>query len=56
VSEAAERFRARAKQCRQLARDARDQEARETLGQMADELDAEAGLIDSAEGSGQAAD
>jgi hypothetical protein len=54
MSEAAEGFRARAKQCRQLARDARDEKARETLSRMADELDAEAALIDSEEGSAQA--
>jgi hypothetical protein len=47
VGEASDRFRKRAKQCRQLAGDAKDDHARQTLTQMAKELDAEADLIDS---------
>ena len=42
-------FRARAKQCRSLARDARDGESRRTLDRMAEELDAEAEVIESEE-------
>jgi hypothetical protein len=49
MSEAAEQFRSRASECRKLARAARDDRARQTLSQMADELDAEAVLIDSEE-------
>jgi hypothetical protein len=49
VTEAADRFRARAKQCRTLARDARNDEARKTLIRMAEELEAEAAEIDSKE-------
>ena len=49
VREASERFRARAKQCRDLARAARDDQQRQTLARMAEELDAEADLIDSEE-------
>lgn len=43
--EDAERFRFRAKQCRELAAVARDPYSRQTLTQMADELEAEADLI-----------
>jgi hypothetical protein len=50
VGEVSDRFRKRAKQCRQLAGDAKDDRARQTLTQMASELDAEADLIDSAKG------
>ena len=46
MGEAAERFRARAIQCRELARTAMDEHDRRTLTQMADELDAEAVLLD----------
>ncbi len=49
MGEAAERFRARAKQCRELARAARDDQARQTLMRMAEELEAESALIDSEE-------
>ena len=49
VREAPERFRARAKQCRDLAGAARDDQERQTLARMAEELDAEADLIDSQE-------
>jgi len=41
----ATRFRARARQCRDLAKDARDEESRQTLSEMAEELDAEAARI-----------
>lgn len=40
------RFRMRARQCRELARLARDDYSRETLGNMAVELDQEADLIE----------
>jgi len=49
VGEEADQFRARAKQCRSLARDARDRESRRTLDRMAEELDAEAEAIESEE-------
>jgi hypothetical protein len=49
VGEEADQFRARAKQCRSLARDARDGESRRTLDRMAEELDAEAEVIESEE-------
>ena len=42
----ADRFRRRAKQCRELAKDARDEESRHTLSDMAEDLDAEADIID----------
>lgn len=44
-----ERFRARAKQCRDLARNARNVSDRQSLSEMADELDAEAERIDAEE-------
>lgn len=47
MGEEAEHFRSRARQCRNLARDARNPADRETLGRMADDLEAEADLIDS---------
>jgi hypothetical protein len=47
MGDAAERFRARAEQCRELARTAKDEHDRRTLTRMADELDAEAALIES---------
>jgi hypothetical protein len=46
MSEDSERFRTRAKQCRDLAALARDSYSRETLSQMAVELDNEADTID----------
>jgi len=42
----AARFRARASQCRLLAKDARDEESRRTLDDMARDLDDEAAKID----------
>ena len=45
----AEHFRSRAKQCRALAKDARNADDRETLGRMADNLEAEARLVDAEE-------
>ena len=42
----AARFRARAIQCRELARDARDEQARFTLNEMAKDLEDEAKRID----------
>ena len=45
----AERFRARAAQCRHLADDARDDESRHTLNDMAKELEDEAVRIDAEE-------
>ena len=52
----AENFRARAAQCGQLAKDARDDRSRRTLIGMADELESEAIKIDSAEADGSNAD
>lgn len=46
MGEDASRFRERARQCRALAKDARDEEARRTLKEMAEELDEEAERID----------
>jgi hypothetical protein len=46
MGDVAERFRARARQCRQLSAAANDAIARQTLTQMADELEAEADLIE----------
>lgn len=43
------RFRNRARQCRVLAVDARDRESRQTLNDMAEDLDAEAAKIDEEE-------
>ena len=45
----AERFRNRARECRELARRARDESSRKTLTQMAGELEAEADELDKAE-------
>jgi hypothetical protein len=50
MSEDSERFRLRAKQCRELAAIARDDYSRDTLAQMAVELDQEADRIDAEEG------
>lgn len=49
MGEDAARFRNRARQCRTLAADARTNEDRQTLSDMAEELDAEANLIDAEE-------
>lgn len=49
VSAESERFRMRAKQCRELAAVARDDYSRQTLTQMAIELDAEADAIEAEE-------
>lgn len=53
MGEAADRFRLRAKQCRELAAAARDDHSRRTLSQMASELDAEADIIDAEEADGR---
>jgi hypothetical protein len=45
----AERFRTRARECRDLSRNARPDEVRRQLLQLADELDVEAELIDAEE-------
>lgn len=45
-----ERFRMRAKECRELAAVARDEYSRQTLTQIALELDAEADAIEAEEG------
>lgn len=50
VSAGSERFRMRAKQCRELAAVARDDYSRQTLTQMAVELDAKADAIEAGEG------
>ena len=49
MSEDIDRFRSRAKQCRRLAKDARDEDSRQTLSDMAEDLDAKAGQIDEEE-------
>lgn len=46
MGEEADHFRSRAEQCRELAKTARDIKDRETLSQMAEDLDAEAARID----------
>ena len=51
MSEDSERFRLRAKQCRELAAMARDPYSRDTLSQMALELETEADEIEKAETS-----
>jgi hypothetical protein len=48
MGEASERFRARAKQCRELASTARAN-SRQTLSDLSEELDAEAELIEAEE-------
>jgi hypothetical protein len=50
MSEDAERFRNRAKDCRRLAANARDEDARRTLTELAAELDEEADKIEAEEG------
>lgn len=49
MSEDSDRFRSRAKQCRQLAKDARDEDSRRTLSDSAEDLEAEADQIDADE-------
>lgn len=49
MAEEAERFRSRARQCRELAKGARQKVDSETLSNMADDLDAEAARIDAEE-------
>jgi len=49
MSEDSERFRHRAKQCRELAAIARDDHSRDTLTQMAVELDEEAESLEAEE-------
>ncbi len=49
MAEESDRFRSRAKQCRVLAKDARDNQSRQTLSDMAEELEAEAREIDEEE-------
>lgn len=46
MSEESDRFRMRARQCRELAKIARDDLSRQTLEQMAHELDEEAAEIE----------
>lgn len=53
MSEDLERFRFRAKQCRELARLARDDYSRQTLTQLGVELDEEADKIDAEEVAGE---
>ena len=50
MGENASRFRSRARHCRDLAKDARDDVTRRNLHQIADDLDAEADSLD-AEGA-----
>lgn len=50
MTEDAARFRRRAHQCRHLAERARDEYSRDTLSQMARELEEEADKIDAEEG------
>ena len=49
MSEESNRFRMRARQCRELSKVARDKHSRETLTQMAAELDQEANEIEAVE-------
>ncbi|HEX5258697.1 MAG TPA: hypothetical protein VFW35_07940 [Sphingomicrobium sp.] len=51
MSEDSDRFRTRAQECRRLSRDARDEETRARLAQMAEELDEEADMIEAEEGN-----
>ena len=52
MADDAARFRRRAQQCRELSERARDEYSRNTLSQMATELDEEADQLDAEEGSG----
>ena len=54
MSAESDRFRKRATQCHTLAKDARDQESRHTLSDMAVDLDAEADQIDAEEAAKEA--
>jgi hypothetical protein len=54
MSAESDRFRKRATECRTLAKDARDQESRHTLSDMAVDLDAEAAEIDAEEAAEEA--
>jgi len=49
MGEVGERFRARARECRRLAQGARDDFQRATLTKMANELEAEAKLLEAEE-------
>ena len=49
MSEESERFRIRAKECRELADKARDPVARRTLVEIADDLEVEADMIEAEE-------
>ena len=49
MSDESNRFRMRARQCRELAAVARDHYSRQTLSQMAEELEAEAAAIEAQE-------
>jgi hypothetical protein len=53
MGESVERFRLRAKQCRELVKVARDPWSRDTLAQMALELDEEADRIEAEESTSQ---
>jgi hypothetical protein len=50
------RFRARAIHCRELATNARDEQARQALTEMADDLEDEAGKIDDEEATARPKD
>ena len=48
MGEDAKRFRVRAKQCRELAKIARDEQSHKTLSEMANELETEADALEKA--------
>ena len=50
MGEESDRFRMRANQCRELSKLARDEDSRQTLARMADELDEEASRIEAEDG------
>jgi hypothetical protein len=54
MSANSDQFRKRARQCRELARDARDEQSRQTLSSMAADLEAEADMLDAEEAPKQA--
>lgn len=54
MSAESDRFRKRATQCRELAQDARDEESRHTLTNMAADLEAEADMLDAEEAPNEA--
>jgi hypothetical protein len=56
MSAESERFRMRATQCRALAKDARDENSRHTLTDMAADLDSEADSIDAEDATKEAGD